>query len=457
MPLTLPLSHRIRWHARWVLPIATPAIPDGTVITEGDRIVWVGPRASAPAGGSDETLGDCILTPGLVNAHTHLDLTVMRGFLEELPMFDWVRTLTRAKREVLTPAELRDSALLGVAEGLAAGITTFGDTSDSDAPFGALGVLGARGIAYREVFGPDPADRDTALAALQEQVSAMRAAATARVRVGVSPHAPYSVSDALFRAVAEWAARDALPVAVHIAESEAEQSLVVNGEGPFADFLRGRGIAVAPRAAGPIALLESAGLLRPGTLLIHCVRATAADIGAVANAGCGVAHCPASNAKLGHGVAPLLEFVAGGARVGLGSDSMASNNAMDLLGEARLAVLQQRARARRADALPARLALRLATLGGAEALRLDDETGALVPGKQADLVAFRVDPLGAPAEDPVAALVFGGAQVRAHRVIVAGVERARDGVVHGFDPAVADRVRTAARRLAEWRRAQTAG
>ena len=456
MPAQGPLSARVRWHARWVVPVATPPIADGTVITEGDRIVWVGQRSDAPSGGSDEALGDCILTPGLVNAHTHLDLTVMRGFLEELSFFDWVRTLTHAKRAVLTDGDLRDAAMLGVAEGLAAGITTFGDTSDSIAPFDALRSLGARGIAFREVFGPDPSDAGTALTQLQAQVAIMRGRADSRVRVGVSPHAPYSVSDALFAAVAEWAARDALPVAVHIAESDDEEALVVRGAGPFAGHLAGRHVPVAPRAVRPVVLLEQTGLVRAGTLLIHCVHATAADIGRIADAGCGVAHCPASNAKLGHGVAPLTAFVAAGVRVGLGSDSMAANNTMDLLGEARLAVLQQRARTKRSDAIPARTAFRLATLGGAEALRLDDEIGTLAPGKQADLVAFAVDPLGEPALDPVAALIFGAGGVRAHRVIVAGDERVRDGVVHGFDPAVVGRVRQTAARLAEWRRAESA-
>ncbi len=448
------MSGVVRWHARWVVPVATPPIADGTVITDGDRITWVGPRANAPAGGRDEELADSILTPGLVNAHTHLDLTMMRGALEDLPFFDWVRTLTRIKREVLLDDDFRAAALLGAAEGLSRGVTTFGDTADNEAAFDALLTLGARGIAYREVFGPDPAQLRECMDGLAAAVSAMRARATPLVRVGVSPHAPYSVSDELFKAVGEFAAREGLPLAVHVAESAAEDDLVIRAAGPFAEFLRGRGIQVARRAYGPIQLVDAAGLLRTGTLLIHCVRASASDVARMADTGCGIAHCPASNAKLGHGIAPLKEFLAAGARVGLGSDSMASNNTMDLLGEARLASLQQRALTKKPDALPARAAFRLATLGGAEALRLDDETGSLVPGKQADLAAFRVQDLGAPVEDPLAALVFGAGQVVAHRVIVAGSELVRDGVVIGLDPAVQARVRDAGMRVAQWRRAR---
>lgn len=445
---------RVRWHARWVVPVATPPIADGTVVTEDDRIAWVGPRAQAPAGGRDEDLGDAILAPGLVNAHTHLDLTMMRGFLEDLDFFGWVRTLTRAKMDALGPDDFRDAALLGVAEGLSRGITTFGDTADNDAALEALLALGARGIAFREVFGPDPAVCEAELGKLRAAVEAMRARETPLVRVGVSPHAPYSVSDALFRAVGEYAAAAGLPIAVHIAESAVEDDLVIRGAGPYASYLAGRGVAVAPRASGPVALLDQAGLLRAETLLIHCVRASAADVARIADAGCGVAHCPASNAKLGHGVAPLREILAAGARVGLGSDSMASNNEMDILGEARLAVLQQRARLGQSDALPAAKALRLATLGGAEALRLDHLVGSLVPGKQADLVAFDVGALGGPVHDPCAALVFAPGRVRARRVVVAGTERVRDGVVQGLDPAVAGRVRDSAARLAQWRRAR---
>lgn len=456
------LTARVRYHARWVVPIATPPLEDGTVITERDRIVWVGPRAHAPAGGRDEELGDSILTPGLVNAHTHLELTMMRGFLEDLPFFDWVRLLTRARAEVLTAADASDAALLGVAEGLRAGITTFGDTADSAAPFDALRALGARGIAFREVFGPDPAEATIALARLQAAVAEMRKDATPLVRVGVSPHSPYSVSNALFSAVGSWAKQEALPLAIHLAESEEEDALVQRAEGPFADYLRARGIAVVRRAPASVPLVRVAGLARPDTLLIHCVRVSPEDIRALANAGCGIAHCPVSNAKLGHGVAPLAEMVAAGARVGLGTDSMASNNQMDLLGEARIAVLQQRVRASAGAsagvgaAITARGALRLATLGGAEALRLDEEVGSLEVGKQADLAVFTVGPAGAPTPDPVAALIFAPAHARVSRVIVAGEERVRDGRVEGFDPAIPARVEAAAVRLTQWRSAQAA-
>jgi 5-methylthioadenosine/S-adenosylhomocysteine deaminase len=452
----LLMSTRVRWHARWVVPVASPPIADGTVITEDDRIVWVGPRATAPHGDRDEELGEAFLTPGLVNAHTHLDLTMMRGLLEELPFFEWVRTLTRSTREALAGEDFLDAAMLGIAEGLSSGVTTYGDTAPSEAPFEAMLRMGVRGIAFREVFGPDPKQCEASIATLRDQVAAMRPRSTPLVRVGISPHAPYSVSDELFAAVARLALEEMLPVAVHIAESAEEQRLVTEGAGPYADFLRSRDIPVVPRGDHPVQILERAGLLRANTLLIHCVRVDAPTVRGIAAAGCGVAHCPASNARFGHGIAPLQEMLRAGVRVGLGSDSMASNNRMDLLEEARLASHAQRVRHASADAVSAKAALRLATLGGAEALRCDDEVGSLEIGKQADLAVFAIPPHGGPVIDPYAALVFGP-RPATQRVIVAGVERVRDGVVLDFDSAIAARVQDAAQRLNKWRATQPVG
>jgi 5-methylthioadenosine/S-adenosylhomocysteine deaminase len=435
-----------------VLPIVAPPIEGGTVVVDGDRIAWVGPRAQAPAGGSDDDLGDAVLLPGLVNAHTHLELTVMRGFLEDLAFFDWVRTLTRARHFVLDAAALLDSARLGVVEGLRAGVTTFADTGDSPAPFDALRELGARGIAFREVFGPDPAQAEASLAALREKIIDMRARETPLVRVGVSPHAPYSVSDALFAAVARFAEAERLPIAVHIAESEVESALVERAQGPFADFLRSRVLDVEPRARSPIALLERCGVLGARALLIHAVRADAPDIATMARHQCGVAHCPASNAKLAHGIAPLVEMLDAGLAVGLGSDSMASNNRMDILGEGRLAALQQRARTGIPGAIPPHAVLELATRGGARALGMADQIGALAVGCQADLAAFALDPASRPVHDIAAAVVHAGG-TPAMRTVVAGRILVRDGVVLHEDASLAQRVQRSADALGRWRRA----
>jgi 5-methylthioadenosine/S-adenosylhomocysteine deaminase len=444
-----------RYHAAWVIPVSTPPIRDGTVVVEGDRIVFVGPRADAPPG-RDEELGSAILLPGLVNAHTHLDLTVMRGLLEELSFFEWIRTVTAATREVLGDADLLDSARFGIREGLRAGITTYADTSPRTAPFDAMLELGVRGIAFREVFGPDPAQAAESMAGLRDAVAAMRERATPLVRVGVSPHAPYSVSDALYVAVADFARHERLPLATHVAESTDESDLVERGEGPFAGFLRGRGIAVDARGRSPVALLERCGVLGDNALLVHCVRLDAGDIATIARGGAAVAHCPASNAKLGHGVAPVAELLSAGVRVGLGSDSMASNNRMDIIAESRQAALAQRARSGRVELLCANEAVALATVGGARALGLDGHIGTLEPGKQADLAAFAVPDERLPVHDPRDALVWALAGEPAALTVVAGRALVRDGRLVSSDDEITLRVQAAAGRVADWKRARGA-
>jgi 5-methylthioadenosine/S-adenosylhomocysteine deaminase len=440
-----------RYHASWVVPVSAPPIRDGTVTEQGGRITYVGPRQGAPAGGDDVELGDALLLPGLVNAHCHLELTAMRGFLDGLGFREWILRLTSARRAVLTFDSLLDAARLGVEEGLRAGVTTFADTGDSGTGFDAMQERGVRGICYREVFGPDPAQCPGAVAGLRDKVIDMRARETDLVRVGVSPHAPYTVSDSLYVATIALARELSLPVAVHIAESALESELVDAGAGAFAEGLRGRGIAVAPRGRTPIALLDALGVLDVQPLLIHCVRVDDADIRAIAEHECGVAHCPASNARLAHGIAPLLELLAAGVNVGLGSDSVASSDRMDLLDEARLALLFTTARTQRVDALTAAGALELATIGGARALGIAHEVGSLEVGKAADLAAF---PIGAasrsPIHDPSAAAVLALAGTPASFVAVAGRVLVRDGAPLAHDPSLAARVQATADRLQLW-------
>jgi cytosine/adenosine deaminase-related metal-dependent hydrolase len=438
------------YHARWICPIASPPIRDGTVVQHDGRITYVGPRRDAPSDDQDVHLGDAILIPGLVNAHCHLELTAMRGFLDGLGFQEWIARLTAGRRAVLSDEMLLDAARFGVDEGLQHGITTFADTGDTGAGFDAMLERGVRGICYREVFGPDPAQCDDAISLLRAKVIAMRERATALVSVGVSPHAPYTVSDALFRATTALARDNALPLAVHIAESELESELVERGSGALANALRARGIPVGTRARSPIALLDVLGVLDVRPLLIHCVQVDEEDIRAIARHDCAVAHCPASNAKLGHGIAPLVHLLDAGIRVGLGTDSVASNDRMDLVDEARLATLLAASRERRHDALTASDALRLATIGGAQALGLDGEIGTLEMGKAADLTAFRVPPHRAPVHDPVAALVYSLAGMRADFVAVAGRVRVRGGKLVDADEGLSRRVQHSADLLQHW-------
>ena len=438
----------IRYHARHVLPITSAPIERGTVAVDGERIAYVGPRALAPAG-DDVDLGDVLLMPGLVNAHCHLELTAMRGFLEGLNFRQWIIRLTTAKRAVLDRAMLLDAALYGIAEGIRAGITTYADTCDSGVALDAMIERGVRGIMYQEVFGPDPAQCQASMLELRAKIDVLRPRQTPLVRVGISPHAPYTVSDALFSAAAAYSRDERLPMAIHIAESELETTLVRDGTGDFADGLRARGIAVASRATSPIALLAGLGVLSARPLLIHCVRVDTRDVHAIADAHCAVAHCPASNAKLGHGIAPLTELLDASIDVGLGSDSMASNNYMDMLGEARLAVLAQRARVGTQAHIDASRALALATIDGARALGLAHRIGSIEVGKSADLAAFSCDGV-LPIYDPATTAVFAVTGRAARFVCVAGRVLLRDGSLVDEDPALGDRVQRSADALARW-------
>ena len=439
----------IRYHARWVIPISAPPFEHGTVAVDDGRIRYAGPRAGAPRG-QDVELGEALLMPGLVNTHTHLELTALRGFLEDLDFARWIVRLNGVKRAVLDRERMLDAARFGLAEGLRAGITTYADTCDSGVAFDAMLEAGVRGIMYQEVFGPDPAARDQSLGELAAKIAALRPRQTSLVRAGVSPHAPYTVSDSLYAAVSEYARRERLPVAVHIAESEVERELVERGEGIFADGLRRRGIHIARRGRSSIDVLKRAGILDTRALLIHCVRLDDDDIGVIARHGAPVAHCPISNAKLGHGTARVLEMLAAGITVGLGSDSVASNNRMDMLAEARAAVLGQRARVAKHDVLCAKDVLALATLGGATALGLEREIGSLDVGKSADLAAFPVDECAMPVHDPEAAAVFALPGVPATLVTVAGRELVRDGRVANVDPGLTRRIEQIARLMREW-------
>ncbi|MFL5572049.1 MAG: amidohydrolase family protein [Gemmatimonadaceae bacterium] len=442
----------MRYHARWVLPITQPPIENGTVVEREGLITYVGSRAEAPAG-EDQDLGDAILLPGLINTHTHLELTAMRGFLEDCRFAEWIDRLRQSRNEILDTPLLLDSARLGIIEGLEAGITSYADTCSSGVALYAMRELGVRGIMYQEVFGPDPSpsQAEIAMQDLEDRIGKLGAEQTDLVSLGVSPHAPYTVSDPLYAAAAKFARSLRLPLAMHIAESEPEHDLVTKGTGDFADRWTRRGIPATRRARSPIALLEKHDALGSDALLIHCVRVDDADIATIARHDCSVAHCPASNAKFGHGIAPLLPLVDAGVRVGIGSDSVASNNRMDILDEARLAVLIHRAATTRHDTFGAHQALELATIGGARALRIDSRVGSLEAGKEADLAAFRVDiPRTTPVGDPYSAAIFALPGRSAEMVTVRGRLLVQRGRALASDASLNDRVRNAGIALESW-------
>src|SRR5438132_1319975 len=239
----------LRIRAGSVYPVTAPPITDGAVLVADDgRIAAVAAHAQVPdpSGARRVEFPDAVLVPGLVNAHTHLELTHLAGRNPEREFSRWIRTVRALK----------------------------------GAPLRALARLGARGIYYQEVFGPDPADRAASLAELRAAVARLGPVASGRARLGVSPHAPYTVSEPLYRAVAAFARREALPLAVHLAESREETALVRDGAGSFAEALRARGIPVQPHRCSPVQYLLQLGVLERATgwLCIHCVQVDEKDI-----------------------------------------------------------------------------------------------------------------------------------------------------------------------------------
>lgn len=370
-----------RLAARWVLPVAGPSIERGAILISAEgRIAAVGPDDSVPRppDALQEEHADGILLPGLVNTHTHLELTGLDGSPPEPDFAGWISRVRDRKAE-RSADHFLDAARSGLASCHAAGITTIADTGDSGSVIRALAAAGGSGIAYQEVFGPHPGRCAESLLGLQTRVNELSRFTSARVRIGVSPHAPYTVSGPLYRAVGRWARAERLPLAVHVAESAAETELLATGTGAFADAWRRREIPLpAPAGHTPVEWLGEHGVLGPETLCIHVVRAGRADIGLLAGAGCGIAHCPRSNTAHGHGNAPVAALVAAGLRVGLGTDSALSVGRLDLLAEARAA--------RALAGLTAEAALALCTLEGARALGLHRETGSLEPGKWGDCI-----------------------------------------------------------------------
>jgi cytosine/adenosine deaminase-related metal-dependent hydrolase len=394
--------------AAWALPIANPPIRHGAIAIDAGQIAAVASldelRRQFPHAAVRQFSGAALL-PGLVNVHTHLELTLFRGTLETPNFPQWISELVRRKREEHSREDLFESARLGCQEAIRSGITTIADTAESDVVLPALIESGLRGTVYQECFGPDPGAAHESIRELTAKVDAM-SERPERIRVGISPHAPYTVSADLYRAAAMLARERNLDLAMHVAESPDERALLEKGEGGFAESLEKRGISWSPPRSSTIRYLDGIGLLASGPLLIHCVDADLEDFKLMARNRARFAHCPKSNAKFGHGIARLLAAREANVTTGLGSDSVASNNTCDLIEEARFCALLHRAVHRDGSLLTAREMLKMITLDGARALRIESEIGSLEVGKQADMIA--IDLKGV--EDPETAIIFSSSR-----------------------------------------------
>ncbi len=398
------------YSADWVLPVEGPPIPHGAVAVEDGLIAAVDTAAELGAG---ESHPGCVILPGFVNAHSHLEYAAYGGFGDGLRFREWLADHIARKARLGWDDHVA-IARLGAAESLCSGITTTGDACFTGAAALALAELGLRGIVYLEVFGAD--ERDLA-ARFEPNRERIEASLSDRVRLGISPHAPYTASTALYAACLGLE----LPIVTHLAESTAEREWLVDGSGAFA---ADPSLLVPPTGTTGARALAGAGLLSDRLVAVHCVTLDAEEIDLLAEHGVAVAHCPRSNAFLGCGVAPVDELLAAGVRVGLGTDSPATAPSIDMFAEMRAALAHARARAEDPGALDADTVLELATLGSATALGLADEVGSLRAGKRADICVL--DLTGTPfepVEHPAVAVVLGGTPWCVSRTIVGGITR----------------------------------
>ena len=389
--------------ADWVLPVDGPPIENGRIRIEEGVIVDVSPGRAA------RHFEDAVILPGFVNAHSHLEYSRYAGFGDGRPFGPWI-ALHAARKNLLDDDGMLALARQGVLDSLRSGITTTADYSFSGAAATAAGELGLRAIVYIEVFALEPATAEQRFTARRERVSESEL-----VRIGISPHAPYTCSVDVYR----WCLGLGIPVGTHLAESAHENEWLEHGTGPLRAIAQ---MLVPPSGQRSVATLEP--VLGPELLSAHCVEVDEGEIAVLAERDVPVAHCPRSNALLGCGVAPLTALRAAGVRVGLGTDSPASAPSFDAFEEMRAAVYAARAREKRPQALLAADALRLATLDAARALRIDDQVGTLTPGKRADVAVLSLH--GSPyhpVEDPAAAVVFGGSPDRVLETIVDGKTR----------------------------------
>jgi 5-methylthioadenosine/S-adenosylhomocysteine deaminase len=368
------------------------------------------------------------LLPGLVNCHTHLELPAGSPTAADDTFVEWLVGVIEGRRQ-RSPEAQAACARIGARALLESGTTCVGEVSTSGQSLGPLLHAGLRGVVYREILGLSPAEAAVRCDAARGDLERMRQGAQGSLlTVGLSPHSPYSLSEALFEACGELLSGSRVACCIHAAESREEGEFLATGGGAIPRRLYPAVACTAPPrrpARSPIEYLDALGALRWRPLLIHAVHVDGADCRRMADHGLSVAHCPRSNARLSGGTAPVADFLRHGIAVGLGTDSLASVPTLDLWEEMRACLTAHRGGLTPEDVLA------MATLGGARALHLSDRVGSLEVGKRADLTA--VSARGITATDPVESLI---AETRGEDVLASLVEgeirhRRLEGVVCG--------------------------
>jgi 5-methylthioadenosine/S-adenosylhomocysteine deaminase len=349
---------------------------DGTVAVRGDSIVAVGPTEEMVGTfrAADEVdCTDTVIMPGLVNAHTHIPMTLMRGLNDDLRLDVWLGYLMPVEREFVTPDFVKLGARVACAEMIRSGVTTFADMyyfeeaiAEQVAEIGMRALLGQTILVFP---APDAETFEDALLLCRRFIEHWNGHPL--IQPAVAPHAWYTATPELLLACADLARAFDVPLHTHVSETrlEADNSVTQN-------------------QMSVVSWLEQHGILDTKLLAAHCVHIDEQDMFGLRNAGAGVAHCPSSNLKLASGIAPISQMLALGLKVGVGTDGPASNNDLDMFEEVRLASFVAKVATQNPTSLPARQAVELATIGGARAVHMADLTGSLQAGKRADIVVL---------------------------------------------------------------------
>ena len=414
-------------NAGWVLPIAPRNIvlEEASIAIGGETILAIGARGEIEAGyvaQSNLQLPDHIVLPGLVNAHGHAAMSLFRGFTEDLPLQAWLKdSIWPLESRLLTAEFVRDGTRLALAEMIKAGITCFSDmyffpevVAREAQAAGLRTQIAFPVIEFANAWSTSAADALHKGLALHDTYRNDNL-----VHVAFGPHSTYSVSEADLNKVMMYAEELDLNIHIHLHENAQEVTDAHNRIG-----------------RSWLVYLRELGMLSPRLQAVHATQLTPDEIALLAEAGVQIIHCPRSNLKLASGICPTNQLLTAGVNVALGTDGAASNNSLDLLGEARLASLLAKHLEADAAVLPETKALEMATLGGARALGLGDKIGSLEPGKQADLIAVDVsEPRFQPLHDPIAQLIHTDAGSAVSHAWVAGNAVLIEGLLATLDEA----------------------
>ncbi len=383
--------------ARWVFPVEGPPMERGVVTIRGRQILAVEPGGSRTPG---LDLGDAAILPGLVNAHTHLDLGTLGVAMPPAANFtDWLSSVIQQRRN-LRPDQVLRNIRAGLKQSLACGTTLLGDISREGLSWELLAkTTRIRAVVFAELLGLPRTRAHQAWAAACEWLRSHPRRETCRP--GLSPHAPYSVRACLFRAAARLSQRQRVPLAIHLAETREEFELLEHRRGPFVPFLSELGVWDEQGLAKDVQ--EILELSTPGANVLF-VHGNYLESHHSLPRGASLVYCPRTHAAFGHEPHPFRRLLADGIRIVLGTDSLASNPDLDVLAEGRYLYRQY------PDVPPATL-LRMITLWGAEALGWENETGSLLPGKSADLVVLPCAP--ATIRDPYESIFASSERVQA--------------------------------------------